>query len=247
MKKQKGKPQKSADVKKKDDGQEVKEETDAPETADQGADTAEQTKLSTDGGNDELSKDAPDTTIEAGLEKSTDDEPGVPAQSTPHTRQPSLSIQSKMRSSSFRRQSLSQGPLSPTANGSKSPDPPALTSEGDSINSIYRKQAARLDELEKENRRLAKEAQENEQKWRKTEDQLEELREASGEVAQLKSRAEKADAQMEEFNKVVGLHVLDFFLSMQGLILATEARKHVSPAPKLSAPIAVFQTSYFLS
>ena len=97
--------------------------------------------------------------------------------------------------------------MSPNANGSKSPDLPALTPDGDTVNSIYRKQAARLDELEKENRRLAKEAQENEKRWRKTEYELEELREASGDVAQLKARAEKADAQIEEFHKVVGLHV----------------------------------------
>ena len=127
--------------------------------------------------------------------------PQIPA----HNRQPSLSIQSKMRSSSFRRQSLSQGPSSPNVNGTKSPDLPALTPDGDSVNSIYRKQAARLDELEKENRRLAKEAQENEKKWRKSEEELEELREGSGDVAQLKARAEKADAQVEEFNKLVRL------------------------------------------
>lgn len=141
------------------------------------------------------------------LDKSADDVSGKPAQNTAHNRQPSLSIQSKMRSSSFRRQSLSQGPLSPNTNGAKSPDLPTLTPDGDSINSIYRKQAARLDELEKENRRLAKEAQENERRWRKAEEELEEIREASGEVAQLKARAEKADAQVEEFNKVVRLRV----------------------------------------
>ena len=73
----------------------------------------------------------------------------------------------------------------------------------DSVNSIYRKQAARLDELENENRRLAKEGQEAEQKWKKTEEELEELREASGDVAELKSRAQRFDAQTEELNKLV--------------------------------------------
>ena len=203
MKKQKGKPQKPGGIKKKDDSQEVKEETDTPDITEQGAGTAEQARSGTDGADGESSVALPDTKDEVTLEKAMDDSPEAPAQTAAHNPQASLSIQSKMRSSSFRRQSLSQGPLSPTANGSKSPDPP----DSDSVNSIYRKQAARLDELEKENRRLAKEALDHEKRWRKTEDQLEELRETSGDVAQLKARAEKADAQNEEFNKVVGIRV----------------------------------------
>ena len=207
MKKQKGKAQKSGGVKKKDESPEVKEEPDSQDTTEQGTGTAEQAKSSTDGGNNASSMALPNTKDEATLDKSTDEKPETSTPNSALNRQPSLSIQSRMRSSSFRRQSLSQGPLSPPANGSKSPDLPTLTADGDSINSIYRKQAARLDELERENRRLIKEVQENETRWRKTEDQLEELREASGDVAQLKARAEKADAQIEEFNKVVGLAV----------------------------------------
>ena len=106
-----------------------------------------------------------------------------------------------MRSSSFRRTSVSQGALSP--NGTKSPELPLLSPDSDSVNSIYRKQAARLDELEKENRRLAKDAQEAEKRRRHTEEELEDLREASAEVAELKSRAQKAEAQIEELNKLV--------------------------------------------
>lgn len=208
MRKQRGKAQKPSESKKKDGAQEVDEETAASVTAEQGEDSAELTKSGIDGNNDGSSKASPDNKDGTMLDKSsTDDAPGTPAQNPAHNRQPSLSIQSKMRSSSFRRQSLSQGPLSPSANGTKSPDLPTLTPDGDSVNSIYRKQAARLDELEKENRRLAKEAQDNEKRWRKTEDELEELREASGDVAQLKARAEKADAQVEEFNKMVRLSV----------------------------------------
>ena len=207
MKKQKGKAQKPGGAKKKDDSQKVKEEADTQDITEQGGGPAEHAKSSTEGGNNEPATTPTDTKGEAKPDQSTDVAAEPPASNDAHNRQPSLSIQSKMRSSSFRRQSLSQGPLSPTANGSKSPDLPALTSEGDSINSIYRKQAARVDELERENRRLATEAQENEKRWRKMEDQLEELRETSGDVAQLKARAEKADAQIEEFNKVVSLAV----------------------------------------
>lgn len=206
MRKQRGKAQKPNGTQKKDDTQEVIEEAAAPDTTEQGEDPAEQAMSSTGNGNEDSSTAVSDTKTEAVLDKSTDDAPETPAQITAHNRQPSLSIQSKMRSSSFRRQSLSQGPLSPSANGAKSPDLPTLTPDGDSVNSIYRKQAVRLDELERENRRLAKEAQETEKRWRQTEEELEELREASGDVAQLKSRAEKADAQVDEFNKVVRLH-----------------------------------------
>ena len=72
------------------------------------------------------------------------------------TRQPSISLQSKIRSTSFR----DNGPLSPAA----------------SANML-----ARVEELEKENKRLAKEAEEHEKRWRKSEEELEELREQNAE------------------------------------------------------------------
>ena len=87
---------------------------------------------------------------------------------TAHQRQPSLSLQSKMRSSSFR--AASGGPLSPNY-APFSPD-------GDTAPDIYRKQALRIEELEKETKRLAKEASDGERRWRKAEEELEELREA---------------------------------------------------------------------
>ena len=128
-----------------------------------------------------------------------------PSQRPLHGRQPSLSIQSKMRSSSFRQNSISQNPASPTLNASKAANLPPLSPDVDSVTEIYRKQAARLEELEKENKRLAKEARDAEGRWRKTEEELEELREASGQVAELKSRAATADAKVEEVNKLVRL------------------------------------------
>ena len=117
--------------------------------------------------------------------------------------QPSLSLQSKMRSSSFRRTSISQGPRSPTSNGAKSPNLDTMIPNGDTVTDIYRKQATRLDELEKENRRLTREASEAEGRWKSMEAELEELREARPEVAELKSRAQKADAKNEEISRLV--------------------------------------------
>ena len=119
-----------------------------------------------------------------------------------HARQPSLSLQSRMRSTSFRRTSGSQGPLSPTTS-SKNPNLPALSPDGDAVTEIYRKQAFRLDELERENKRLAREVETAESRWRKTEEELEELRENSGQAAELKARAEKADSRLDEINKLV--------------------------------------------
>lgn len=78
---------------------------------------------------------------------------------------PSLAEQSKLRSTSFRSGS---GPASP---GPLSPD-------GDTAPDIYRKHVARIEELERENKRLAKESGDAEKRWRKAEDELADLREA---------------------------------------------------------------------
>lgn len=89
--------------------------------------------------------------------------------SSSHQRQPSISIQSKMRSSSFRQTSAAGGPLSPDY---------GFSPEGGTAPDIYRKQANRIEELEKENKRLAKEAIDGEKRWKKAEEELEDLREA---------------------------------------------------------------------
>lgn len=122
-----------------------------------------------------------------------------------HNRQPSLSLQSKLRSSSFRRTSISQAPLSPPLNGSRSPILPVLSPEGESVNEIYRKQTSRLDELERENRRLVKEARDVETRWRKAEEELEDLRESNSEVVELRLRVGKADAKSEENEKLASI------------------------------------------
>jgi len=107
-----------------------------------------------------------------------------------------------LRSDSFRRGSTSQQPLSP---GLKSPTLPPLSPGGDSVQDIYRKQAQLIEELERENKRLQQESQEAGARRRKTEEELEELREASGEVAELKSKADQAESRAAEVEKLVGL------------------------------------------
>ncbi|KAL4884201.1 hypothetical protein BJY04DRAFT_226020 [Aspergillus karnatakaensis] len=115
-----------------------------------------------------------------------------------HTRQPSLSIQSKMRSSSFRKSSVSQGSapsVSPSAT-LKSPSLPPLSADGEAVQEVYRKQSSRIEELERENKRLEKEVEEVSGRFKKTEDQLEELREAGVDAAELKERLRAAEERV---------------------------------------------------
>ena len=101
-----------------------------------------------------------------------DDRPGE-APSTP-----SIAQQSKLRSTSFRAGSMSgAGPASP---GPFSPD-------GDTAPDIYRKQVARIDELERDNRKLSKESSDLEKRWQKAESEIAALRdrEAKGDSAEL--------------------------------------------------------------
>lgn len=91
---------------------------------------------------------------------------------SPTTSQPSLAQQSKIRSASFRKGSMSaSGPMSPSIQGP----------EGETATDIYRKHVARIEELEKENKRLAKEATDSEKRWKKAEEELADLRETEGE------------------------------------------------------------------
>jgi len=88
-----------------------------------------------------------------------------------------------MRSSSFRQSSGSalQSPSGPIT--------PGFGPDGDTASSIYLKQAARIDELEKENKRLAKEAADGERRYTKAEEELEVLRETENETPAQKGTA----------------------------------------------------------
>ena len=98
------------------------------------------------------------------------------------TRQPSISLQSKMRSTSFRQGS---GPISPAAD--------------EDFPDIYRKQMARIEELEKENKRLAQEAEESRKRWHKNEEELQELRENASEQIE----AEKDDDEVQKLRSEI--------------------------------------------
>lgn len=160
-----------------------------------------------------------------------------------HNRQPSLSLQSQLRSSSFRRTSVSQTQTSPPLNGSKSPTLPILSPDGDTVNEIYRKQTARIDELERENRRLAKDAKDGEARLKKIEEELEELRESSGEVAELKLKARGADAKSQEIEKLVRLTSLISKRENSRAKFALEARKHIFATPTSPITVPIIQIS----
>lgn len=84
----------------------------------------------------------------------------------------------------------------------KSPSLPPISAE-DEVQDIYRKQSARIEELEKENKSLKEAQTEHETRLQKTEEELEQLRESSADVAELKSKAASADEKAKEIGKLV--------------------------------------------
>jgi len=100
--------------------------------------------------------------------------------------------QSRMRSSSFRQSS----------SGLPSPGY-GFPTDGDTAPAIYQKQATKIEELEKEIKRLAKEASDSEKRWKKAEDELEDLRDADSPVA-TKSSDNSSTISSGEVEKLVG-------------------------------------------
>ncbi|CAI7613242.1 unnamed protein product [Penicillium bialowiezense] len=167
----------------------------------------------------------------------SDAEP-LPMLDTPragHARQPSLSIQSKMRSSSFRKTSVSQGSVSPSPSSAlKSPAQslPPLTGDGESVHEVFRKQSTKIEELEKENKRLEKDLSDATTRWRKTEEQVEDLREASVDGAELKEQLKKAEEQ------VAGIEALnEEIASLQRQNSQLQTRSHRNASNTESPPV----------
>lgn len=131
------------------------------------------------------------------VEKNSDDTEEIVREltSSSHQNQPSISVQSKMRSSSFRQASGPGVPLSPGY---------GFSPEGDTAPDIYRKQSLKIEELERENKRLAKDAAEGEKRWKKAEEELEELREAEDDSAQKKD-IEPSGTDSVEVGKLVSI------------------------------------------
>lgn len=125
-----------------------------------------------------------DTAPPASDEKMDGDETAVDDASKNGTsRKMSISVQSKQRSESFRQGS---GPMSP----------------GLEVQDLYRKQAARIEELEKESKAYKEQNDEGAARLTKAEEELGSLREGSSDLADLKTKAKDADRLRTELTSV---------------------------------------------
>jgi hypothetical protein len=179
LKKQKAK--KAGGSKKKD------EKTEAPTEAE--ASTAPET---TDEKPEEAAPEPVEATSASPGPVEDDDEPAeLAAPKASHGRKPSIAVESRQRSESFYRAGAVGTPTSPGAG----------TPGGGITSEVYREQAQKIEELERENKRLASEAEENQTRWKKGEEELEELREGRGDVALAVEKGKEAD-------KLVGGRIL---------------------------------------
>ncbi|KAK0332874.1 hypothetical protein LTR02_017422 [Friedmanniomyces endolithicus] len=101
-------------------------------------------------------------------------------------RQPSVSMQSRQRSESFRQ----GGPPAIATDLKAGGDP---LSPGIEVQDLYKKQAARIEELERENGAYKVQQEEGAARLAKAEEELDGLREGSSGVAELRSRAKDAE------------------------------------------------------
>ncbi|KAI2630019.1 hypothetical protein GGS21DRAFT_525145 [Xylaria nigripes] len=115
----------------------------------------------------------PEAAVDEAAVDEAAEEPSTPAQVIASPSQPSKPIYSSR-----------QGPLSPNT-----------TPEGETAADIYRKQVARIEDLEKENKRLAKEASDAERRYKKAEEELADLQEADGDGS-ANSQVEKLKAEI---------------------------------------------------
>ncbi|GAB7352314.1 hypothetical protein MBLNU459_g2764t1 [Dothideomycetes sp. NU459] len=154
------------------------------------------------GAPDEAAPDEEAQAAEPGEPETARAEAADPADAThaapSHARRPSVALQSRQRSESFR-QGSSSHPISPGL--SKSPGLPSISAEGE-VQDVYRKQTARIEELERENKTLRETQGEDSARLQRTEEALERLREGSADVAELKARAALADEREKETDRL---------------------------------------------
>ncbi|KAF1849472.1 M protein repeat protein-like protein [Cucurbitaria berberidis CBS 394.84] len=118
-----------------------------------------------------------------------DEEPSsLPVPKPSHGRKLSVAVESRQRSESFYRSGAAATPISPNP----------LSPSGGVTSEVYREQAQRIEELEKDNKRLAGEVEDSENKRRKGEEELEELREGRGDVALAVAKGKEADQLKSE-------------------------------------------------
>jgi hypothetical protein len=165
--------------------------------------------------------DQEETKLEEGSESKDAEETITELSNTAGQRQSSLSIQSKMRSSSFRQSS--GGPLSPGY---------GFSPDGDTAPDIYRKQAVRIEELEKENKKLLKDVSDGERRWKKAEEELEDIREAEDGPASIAKETSGASGSSDELEKLVLSSPMNHTICTDD---DAEIRNSLPKAPKYAA------------
>jgi hypothetical protein len=141
------------------------------------------------------------TSASPGPVEEDDDEPAeLSAPKASHGRKPSIAIESRQRSESFYRSGATGTPTSPN---------PAIPAGG-ITSEVYR------------------ELEENQNRWKKGEEELEELREGRGDVALAVEKGKEAD-------KLVGLLALP---SVSILICNTESRSRVAQTATITSTVA---------
>jgi hypothetical protein len=78
-----------------------------------------------------------------------------------------------------------------------------MTPGGGITSEVYREQALKIEELERENKRLAGEVEDNQSRWKKGEEELEEFREGRGDVALAVEKGKEADKLVRSLNAFV--------------------------------------------
>lgn len=68
---------------------------------------------------------------------------------------------------------------------------------------MFRKQSTKIEELEKENKRLEKDLSEATLRWRKTEEQVEDLRDASVDSVGLREQLKNAEEKVASIESLV--------------------------------------------
>ncbi|KAK4113832.1 hypothetical protein N656DRAFT_828299 [Canariomyces notabilis] len=161
-----------------------------PATSAQDRDTPDQPQAQPQQPQEQPDQDQPTERFPA-----AEDTPTSPSTITATTTTPSLAQQSKARSTSFRQGSVSLstgGPLSPGASaglGLFSPE------AGETAPDIYRKHVGRIEELERENKTLAKELKDAEKRWARAEEELADLRERGGPLGEGQPADEEAGVE----------------------------------------------------
>lgn len=112
-----------------------------------------------------------------------------------------------MRSESFRK----SGPASAGVEGNSPRTPmkssyfPPLAGEHEEVQEIYRKQLARIEQLEKDQKKLEREVVAKSTSLDQAESELEELRSGNAKLADLQGKAGRADSNQEENEKLVSI------------------------------------------